>query len=266
MVIGDWGMAAMTYVGFFAISPTGRLYLYRELFWVGEKIGIWGPLLKSYIDRENVRTVRFCRSTAQDHGQEHTIQSQIETELGRSIELSTNKTGSRIAGKMLVHEYLRWEQKPFIPASEIPVYDEGYAQWLLRMKGIDDYNAYLMIFEPHKEEDNLPKLQIFKSCELMQEAIKACTYEKASKEGKAAEDVKEFDGDDPYDTLRYAVDSAERYFVESAREFSLIQKQQKLIEALKNTKDWTAYYMNMRIAEAGESKMKVVARYHNRRR
>src|SRR5215510_5008342 len=31
MVIGDWGYIAMCYIGFFAISPTGRIYLYREL-------------------------------------------------------------------------------------------------------------------------------------------------------------------------------------------------------------------------------------------
>jgi hypothetical protein len=48
-VIGDWGYAAMTYIGWYAVSPTGRLYLYRELNWYKTKIEEWAPIVKSYI-------------------------------------------------------------------------------------------------------------------------------------------------------------------------------------------------------------------------
>lgn len=275
-VVGDWGYTAMTYIGFYAISPQKRLILYRELYWLKTKIEVWAPIVKDYIDREHPKVVKFCKSASQERGQEHTIQQQIETALGRTIELSENSSGSRISGKMLIHEYLRWTQKPIIPTDEIPVYSEEYAMWLLRNKGMNDYNAYHNLFKPVEEETNLPKFQIFRCeetsnhlghpncCPIMIEAIKACTYAKA-RDNKPAEDVAEFDGDDPYDDLRYAVDSAERYFAEASDEFERVQRQAALAEALKNYQDWTAYYRNMRAVEA-QPKMQVVQMFHHRRR
>lgn len=266
MIIGDWGMRAMTYVGFFAISPQGRLYLYRELHWRGHKIAAWAPFVKEIADREHPRVIKFCRSVSQDRGTEHTVQSQLEEALGRYIELSDHSTGSRISGKQLIHEYLRWKQKPIIPPESIPPFNEGYAQWLLRNKTDKDYKDYLKLYEPPREETNLPKLQIFKECKLMQVAIQSCMYEKAGKDGKPPEDVAEFPDDDPYDTLRYAVDSAERYFEVSAEEFSRIQAQEKMIELLRNTNDWTAFYRNMQKIESDTKPMMVKAFHRGRRR
>lgn len=283
-VVGDWGYVAMCYIAFFAISPTGRVYQYRERSYLKTKISVWGPEIKALIDKEKPRSIKFCRSAAQDRGQEHTIQEQIETELGRSIELSTNSPGSRLAGKTLIHEFLRWKQKPIIPQEEMPKYDEEYFFWLQRNKTPQDVAGYLAIFEPPQEETNIPKLQIMcceethglehdhiDCCPLMIEAIKACNYDKPRND-KPAEDVAEWDGDDPYDTLRYAVDSADAYFKQSAEEFAKIQRQQAIIDALRNTNDWTSYYRNMRIAEAEQRNprsssgtMVVARRFRNRR-
>lgn len=275
MVIGDWGYAAMTYIGFYAISPNKRLYLYRELYWMKTKIEEWAPAVNDLIEREGAKVVKFCKSVSQERGQEHTIQQQIETALGRPIELSNNSPGSRISGKLLLHEYLRWTQKPRPPLQDIPVYSEEYAMWLLRNKGMIDYKAYLALFEPPEEETNLPKLQIFQCgddsnnheghpncCPIMIQAIQACVYAKTPKDGKPAEDVAEFAGDDPYDDIRYACDSAERYFEEAGREFQKIQKQEILTQALQNSQDWTAYYRNMRTVEAGNQPMQSVKRFH----
>jgi hypothetical protein len=275
MVIGDWGFAAMTYIGFYAISPSKRLYLYRELYWLKTKIEEWAPVIRDFIERENPDVIKFCKSVSQDRGQEHTIQAQIETALGRPIELSNNSPGTRVAGKMLLHEYLRWKQKPFIPPSEMPVYSEEYAMWLLRNKGLIDYKAYLALFDPHEDETNIPKLQIFccsepnhdghpNCCPIMIESIQACSYDKKSKEGKPAEDVAEFDGDDPYDDIRYACDSAERYFDEAGRKMERIQKQEALTKALQNSQDFTAYYRNMRTIETQSTSMQVVRRFRRR--
>lgn len=263
LVVGDWGYEAMCYIGFFAISPTARLYLYRELHWYRTKISLWAPELKLFVDHDKPRAIKFCKSSSQDRGQDHTIQSQIEDALGRPIELSVNTAGSRLAGKMLVHEYLRWKQKPIVPPSEMPVYNEAYEHWLIRNKGEREHKSYLDLFKPQVEETNIPKLQLFKSCNLMNQAIKACAYAKAGKDGKPPEDVAEFPGDDPYDTLRYACDSAEQYFTVSATEFENVQRQQKLIETLKNTHDWTAFYRQMNTLESGERKMQSVNnRFH----
>jgi hypothetical protein len=265
MVIGDWGLRAMTYVGFFAISPNGRLYLYREMHWRGAKIAHWTPFVKDFVDREDPRVIKFCRSAGQDRGTEHTVQTQIEEGLGRFVELSDHTKGSRIAGKQLIHEYLRWKSKPIIPAADLPPFNEGYAQWVFRNKSEKDYRAYLALYDPLVEETNLPKLQIFRECKLVQTALHSCMYEKAGKDGKPPEDVAEFPDDDPYDTLRYAADSAERYFEEAAEEFSVIKAKQRLIEVLQNTNDWTAFYRNMHRIESG-AKMQVVAAFHGRRR
>ena len=276
MIIGDWGFAAMTYIGFYAISPSKRLYLYRELYWLKTKIEEWAPIIRDYIERENPEVIKFCKSVSQERGQEHTIQQQIEAAIGRPIELSNNSPGSRVAGKMLLHEYLRWKARPTIPPADIPVYSEEYAMWILRNKGMIEYKNYLSLFDPPEEETNIPKLQIFcceetnhdghpNCCPQMIESIQACSYDKKSKEGVPAEDVAEFDGDDPYDDIRYACDSAERYFDEAGRRMDRLQKQEALTHALQNSQDWTAYYRNMRTLEAQSKPMQVVRRFHRGR-
>lgn len=275
LFIIDWGFAAMCYFGSYAISPTKRLYLYRELSWQKIRIAEWAPVVKDFYDKENPKALKVCKSAGQDRGQEHTIQQQIEEAIGVPIELSVNSPGSRVAGKMLVHEYLRWKLKPVLPPGEIPVYSEDYAAWLLRNKGLVHYKDYLSLFDPPEPEVNIPKLQIFKCdekihidhpncCPLMIETIKACVYAKP-KDDKPAEDVAEFNGDDPYDDLRYACDSAERYFTDAAEEFAKIQKQERMIEILKNNQDWTAYYRNMKSMESSMP-MQSARRFSPRRR
>jgi hypothetical protein len=276
-VIGDWGFAAMTYIGFYAVSPTKRVYLYREIYWLKTKIEEWAPVVKYFIEKEEPKAIKFCQSAGQDRGQEHTIQEQIESALGVSIELSNNSPGSRVAGKMLVHEYLRWKPKPIIPVSERPIYNEERAMWLLRNKGLEEYKTYLSLFDEPEPETNIPKFQIFlcsednhdghpNCCPTMINAIKACSYDKKSKDGKAAEDVAEFEGDDPYDDLRYALDSAERYFSEAEEEFEKIQKQAQFLTAVQNNQDFTAFYRNMRSIESSQNSIQPVARYHHKRR
>jgi hypothetical protein len=274
MIIGDWGFAAMTYIGFYAISPNKRLYLYKELYWLKTKIEDWAPEVREIAERENPKLIAFCKSVSQERGQEHTIQQQIEKAIGRPIELSNNSPGSRVAGKMQIHEYLRWKPKPVIPPQDMPNYSEEYAMWLLRNKGMIDYKAYLALFDPPEEETNLPKLQIFccedsvhdghpNCCPVMTDAIKACSYDKKKRDGKPAEDVAEFDGDDPYDDLRYACDKAENYFIHAGREFEKIQRQELLTQALQNSQDWTAYYRNMRQLESSKP-MQVARRFNSR--
>jgi hypothetical protein len=276
MVIGDWGFAAMCYIGFYAVSPNGRLYLYREIYWYKTKIADWAPIVKGFIDKEHPKIVKFCQSAGQDRGQEHTIREQIESELKMGIELSVNSPGSRVAGKLLLHEYLRWKPKPTIPKDLELQYSEEYAQWVYRNKGEDEYKNYLELFNPPPPEDNIPKLQIFccpednhdghvDCCPVMIDTIKACSYDKP-RDNKPAEDVAEFDGDDPYDDIRYAVDSADSFIREANIEMEKAMKQQKLMETLANTQNWTAHYRQMAKLESSSSTMQAVSRFHRRRR
>jgi hypothetical protein len=264
IVIGDWGYTAMTWIGYAAISPNRRIYIYREQYWTKTKIAEWAPYVKLHIDKESPRLVRFCKSAGQDRGQEQTIQQQIESELGISIELSNNSPGSRIAGKMLIHEYLRWHQK-YVNPTEIPEYSEEYAMWIMRNRGINEYHSYMNSFTPPEPEMNIPKLQIFRdACPILIEAIKACSYDKP-KGNKPAEDIAEFEGDDPIDGLRYLVDAAEGFFEDSAEEFKKVEKQENLIKQLEANQDWTAFYRNMQKIESDSETVRPVARYRHSR-
>ena len=251
----DWGFAALTYVCFGAISPDKRVYVYRELAWQKTKIEEWCAILKEFIDKENPREIKLCQSAKQDRGQQHTIEQQVVTALGRNVVLSGNTSGSRVSGKQLVHEYLRWKPK-YVPKQDVRSYNDEYASWILRNRGLSEYKSYLNSFNPAEQEVNIPKLQIFNSCELLSTAIKSCSYDE-----KNPEDIKEFVGDDPYDSLRYLIDSADRYFEESVDELAKVQKTQELIEKLRDTSNWTAYYRGMNSIENNESRMAPVARY-----
>lgn len=259
IVVGDWGFAAMTWVGFGAISPTGRLYLYRELCWTKTKIEEWAPVLKDFIEKDgNVKLVKFCQSAGQDRGQNHTIQQQISAALGREVYLTGNKAGSRVAGKMMIHEYLRWKPKPVMPASEKPVYNEFHAMQLLRLQGEKAYHAYLDIFREPEPEINIPKLQIFKTCNVVIEAIKQCVYDK-----KRIEDIAEFDGDDPIDGLRYLVDAASEYERDAKQEMEKLQKQEHFDKLLLVSGDQSSYYRNMRQLESSSKRIQGIRRYRH---
>jgi hypothetical protein len=155
-------------------------------------------------------------------------------------------------------------------------YDHEYALWLWRNKGEQVYRSYLAQYDPAIEETNLPKLQIFRCeetntehfghpfcCNTLIETIKACTYDKP-KNNKPAEDVAEFDGDDPYDGIRYLVDAAEHYFEEASEEFKKVQAQEEQVKRLENSQDYTGFYRNMRTLEAA-GKMTAIPRYGKRR-
>lgn len=263
IVAGDWGFAkpAGTWVGFGAISPNRRLVVYREMFWQETPIAEWCAQLRPLIEKDNVRNITFCKSAGQDRGQEHTIQQQISEGLGQSVGLSNNSPGSRVAGKMLLHEYFRWKQKT-VPPTMATEFDEELASWLLRNKGLIEYKLYLEQFKPIEEEKNLPKVQIFDTNKLLISAIKSCVYDKTN-----VQDVAEFAGDDPYDGFRYLVDAADHYFDEAEQEFKEIQQRDALVQSLKQGEiDQTMFYRRARLVEQlnEEEGLVPVSRYHRR--
>jgi hypothetical protein len=255
----DWGYAAFNYVGYGAISPQSRVYFYRERWWLKTKIEEWSPFVKEDIERENPRVIKICQSAKQDRGQEHTIHQQVQSALGTTVQLTSNRPGSRIAGKALIHEYLRWKEK-HIPHQEIPQYDEELASFLYRNRSIEEYDSYLRSLVPPEPETNLPKLLIFAECVKLRDSLKACVYDKNN-----PEDVAEFFGDDPYDVLRYMLDAVDRYFDESKSEWEKIQKQAALEAEFARTQNWTMLYHKARILEQNSTIAglpKPIARYH----
>jgi hypothetical protein len=161
----------------------------------------------------------------------------------------------------LVHEYLRWQPKLVNP-QEIGQYNEDYAMWIYRNRGQKEYESYMNSFLPQEPETNIPKLQIISgAAPILVEAIKACSYDKP-KNNKPAEDIAEFEGDDPIDGLRYLVDAAENFFDDANQEFKRIQKQDELVRQLSANQDWTAFYRNMRKTES-EDFIRPISRYRH---
>lgn len=252
----DWGFAppAMTWAGFGAISPDRRLYVYRELSWQKTKIEEWGAILKEFIDRDNPRIIKLCQSAKQDYGNGHTIEQQVNAAIGRAVTLSGNTPGSRIATKQLLHEYFRWKPK-YQTKQDARAYNDEYASWILRNRGMEEYQSYIASFNPIPEETNLPKVLIFNTCVQLNAAIKSCVYDSGN-----PEDVAGFPGDDPYDGFRYLVDTADKFFDEAADEFAKIQTTQQIVEKLEQDHDWTMYYRNLRAIEQ-PNRMHPVMRY-----
>jgi hypothetical protein len=254
----------MNIVGFAAVSPDERIYIYRTVSHIRTKIENWTAEVKPYIDAEKPQSVSICHSASQNRGDPHTILEQVSTALDLSIGLGPK---DRVGTKNVVHEYLRWKPKTLIK-TPIEKYDETQAAWILRNKGVRVYKQYLDSFSDPETEKNLPRLQILDTPEnkLITDALKACVYEKADKSGKKKEDVQEFDGDDPYDMLRILLNTADEWFATSTDAYKNLKAQEAVIVQLKETQDMTAYYRNMkRLEAAGEHNIKPVVRYNNRR-
>ena len=234
----DWGYAppAINYVGCGAVTPDERIILYREKGWQKTKIAEWGAEVKEWCDVEDPRIIKLCKSSSQERGQAHTVQSEVEKALERNVELTNNNPGTRIAGKMLMHEYFRWKPK-YVPSFMQKDYNDEHAMWLLRNRGVIEFQSYMDSFRPRPEETNLPKLLVFNTCKLFINAIKSCVYDKTHKQ-----DVAEFSGDDPYDAGRYLIDAADSFFRDANREKKKLDDQQRLHDMLSRTGDMTAFY------------------------
>lgn len=275
----DWGYAAWNYAIWFAISPHGRVYIYRTYAVKKTKIKDWTRQISLLSGDEipNIRDVRLCHSANQDRGQDQTIEQQVAEafeDAGFSCGVTLGER-NRIAGKQLVHEYLRWQQLPPIKAV-IGEYSVELANKIYRQHGEEGLKEYNKLFE-EPEDEILPKLQIFstspegRSSDDLQEAISTCIYDETRKE-----DVKEFDGDDPYDCLRIGLFAIRDYFDEAKDEFKRQKKYasaQKVITATeeevalindprlrekKLAEAQTAYYRSCEVIEAASKEVYAV--------
>lgn len=246
-IIGiDWGYKAWTFVIWAAISPDGRVYIYRTFKCNKTKIKVWARDLCLLTGKEidNVRDVRICHSATQDQGHDQTIFQQVAEALedaGFSCALTKGEK-NRVGGKQLIHEYLRWKPLPSIK-NIIGEYDKELAARIERMHGSERLQEYLDYFKPEEPEYNIPRLQIFShspegtSTDDLTECIPACVYDETRKE-----DVKEFDGDDPYDTLRNLLFSVRDWFADATNSAERERKLSLLASKIVPGQDQTAFY------------------------
>lgn len=259
----DWGFSAMCSVGWAAISPNKRIYVYRHQMFFKEKIEEWAPKVKVFVDKDEPGDIVICHSANQHRGDPHTILEQVSSALGLNVRLGEK---NRISGKLLLHEFLRWQKIP-PPGNTIQQYDHELANWLLRNKGESAYKDYNLSFAPITNDEVLPKLLFFRdhSVAVICDAIKACIYEKSAADGKKKEDVAEFDGDDPYDMLRMLLHAADIFFSTANKEQARLNQVQNVINRFDSTQDMTSYYIQMRKIEAAQV-IKPVRLFHRGKR
>lgn len=272
----DWGWAAYTIIGWGAIAPNGRVYVYRVYSAKKTYIEHWvGDMIRLTKDEWNsVKDVIICHSANQNRGEPHTILQQVQAALNSELghESPTVRLGKRdrIGGKSLLHEYLRWVPKP-TKAVPIEQYDEKLAESILRKHGTTKYQEYLSFFQEQPPETNLPKLQIFESSpegfsnEILYDTVPLCRYEEKGNKDKSPEDVAEFDGDDPYDMVRMLIESVDRYVVESGREHDKRAERDAILAKYAQTQDTTQFYRNMERFEAKNDGPQAVRRFGRRR-
>lgn len=265
----DWGFAALTVAGWGAISPDGRIYVYRRYGVKGKQIKEWTMEVANLSRGENIVLARICHSAGAKHGEPLTVQQQVQNALNEAgLEVSLQLAErDRIGGKMLVHEFLRWKQKPK------PKPHEGYSSKLAdkigRQYGERKLLEYLSFFIDTPPEDNLPKLQIFNESpegielQALCECIASCVYDDKTADGKPAEDVKEFDGDDDYDMIRMMLRAVQDFVTGAADEFAVRQAIDKIYSELERTGDQFAFYRRMEAYEA-ETGEDVAVRSHSR--
>jgi hypothetical protein len=250
----DWGFAAYTVIYWSALSPNGRLFIYRE-YAVKEKLVIdylYDLISKTEIEeRDSIQKLTICHSASQNRGEPSTIYDQLVKALRKAEFKCQIALGekNRINGKINIHEYLRWQPKENAARYYGGEFDKEYADKVYRLYGQASYVEYVKMFEAEKPETNLPKLQIFSTCPLLIETLPACVYEDSPEEGKKAEDVKEFDGDDPYDCLRILLGGIKDYQIANAKSLEHAAKSDEALVQLA-TGDQTSFYRKMEFLES----------------
>lgn len=257
----DWGGGnAETVALWGAIAPSGRLYVYREKTWAGAKINEWATDIKKYSQTEIIRTFVLCRSAWQQRGDVETISEQVFKFSGLQPKQSDNR---RVAGRLVIHEFLRWKQRPRIREAD-QLFDPEIADKILRTQGTLAYKEYYKSFDAQQEEINLPRVIIFRTCIRVRQVIPLCVQD-----DKNPEDVMEFKGDDPYDTFRYLIMEAEEIRMTGLFERqTLEEKRENLVQELKVTQNQTAFYRKMEKLERDGKKVgfKGVRMMHRRGR
>ncbi|HEY3526485.1 MAG TPA: hypothetical protein VGK47_09830 [Nitrososphaeraceae archaeon] len=246
----DWGKTAMCYAMWGAISPDRRIYVYRERGWKGRDVSYWGDEIKNIHYESNeipVHTV-LCGSAWQNRGGEE-IQETFTKHTGIVAQSSLNAPGTRVAGLSLIHEFLRWEKVRELRTKET-FYDIDKANRIYRMYGESALMSYRSQFLDEPEEVNIPKLQIFKNCEILTETIPMAVYDE-----KKTEDIAEFDGDDPLDCLRYFCKAAKSYMNGEIGNLKHQEKINEVIQTYQASGDINAYYRQMESIEKGNNIM-----------
>lgn len=252
----DWGYRHATFVLFAAIDEFGVVHIYREMVFRETKISEWTAQVKRACQNEqNIVSRVIDPSAQQDRGQEVTIYQQVAEETGwNDLGLADN---DRVGGKQLLHDFLRWAERPprFDPKGG---FDAERALYILRNDGGVAHDDYIRAFLPDREERVIPRLKISSNCPELIDVIQQCSYDE-----KKVEDVAKFDGDDGYDCLRYLLKEAHYYLTDAKKDYEQRIAIQKVVKELKSTQNWSRYYRQMEKLESSARKFLPAVRQEN---
>lgn len=253
IIAGDWGTSAMTIFLWAAISPDNRIYVYREYACNGGKenyphldqdvkVSTWATNLallsvgETYVDAVLDANAWDKRAESED-----SIAELARQYSGIDFRRADKGAGSRIAGRVLLQELLRWKSKPK-RTTDRP-YDPELADKILRWRGEEEYRKYIESFKGEPDETNLPRIQFFKTCPEVIRVIPLLVRDQ-----KNPEDTAEFPGDDPYDACRYLIRA-----ISNLGKVSNKRDQKEIIKARvidQASKDMHAFYMGMHRLDA----------------
>jgi len=260
-----------------AIYPNGKLVIYKEFTCQKTTVEQWTAQLANICLADNLDPLVVIDPSAWQNRGQGTIADQFSKEwkrvFGKSPRLE-KADNDRISGKMLVHDYLRWRSRPKYNKTIAEDYDPERAAWIMRNHGIQAHKLYLAQFTTPSDtiEEDIPRLQITKDCPVLIKTIPLCVYDE-----KNIEDVKEFDGDDPYDNLRYLLKTADRFKLEDlpqilsidwgfsamthamwATSSNKLNERYNLSHPTSGGMDWNVYYRKLEIDQANKPTRKYI--------
>lgn len=242
----DWGFRHDTWVGWGAISPRGELLIYRERVYSFTPIKIWAAEVRKLSQFDgNIAAAVIDPSANQNRGQDKTIFDEVSEALKMKLELADN---DRIGGKMLIHELLRWVERP-VSREPQEGFDLDTYNTILRIKGEAVARSYAANYIAEDVSETLPKVRIFNTCSALINALQNAVYAEDSS-GKKVEDVKKVDGDDPYDGFRYLAKKYEYFTVHARRAFEERSARGNVLEQFQKDGDYHAFYQRMEHLES----------------
>ena len=240
LLVIDWGYAANLYACWGAISPDKRLYIYREYFGKKLKVDEWAVDIRNLSVGEKFVDIVLDSTCFEERGEDQTIAEQFQF-YSKFVPRPADKgKGSRISGKVLLQDFIRWQAKKKLDFGPVAPFDSMVAQDILRRDGLSSYHSYLQQYKPEEPEKNLPRLQVFGNCKELIRVIPLCVHDEKNKE-----DVAEFEGDDPYDTVRYMIRAVKRFQERPKRQQEINQQVAAARQSLDKTGDQTEYQRKM---------------------
>ena len=247
LISTDIGFSVNNFNLWGTVSPDNRLLIYREFGTTKEKVSSWASEVGFLSAGENIVDWPMDHTAFEEKGETHTLAVQASefANIGISPRRADKGPQSRRSGMKLLQEMLRWKSPP---KADMKDFNKLTAEKILKARGLEAYVRYSQMFEGIEDKQKYPRLLISKACPTLIETISNCVYAK-DKDDNEIDDVAEFEGDDPYDTLRYLARAMVRFIVESKKNQKAYEEIQTIQDKLRNGGDMTEFYRMMEIRE-----------------